>query len=100
MNADYDSVAQGGEIGNISLPHGHSSSVPQDTHKQVVVAPAEGGTERTQHAVEDEFMNLEVGAFEPHADDVGPADHGTVKGDAPGAGGGLQIEGDTEEEAN
>ncbi len=93
----YDSVAQGGEMGNISLPHSRpAAGVPEG---RTVVNPAEGLTESTQRAAEADFMRMEVTAFEPHikAEPDPGARHEAIGGDAPSAGGGAQTAGDSEE---
>jgi hypothetical protein len=101
---NYDSKHQGGDVGNISTSQG------QDVFSFTSPAGAagsgggsdgrgsnyaEGGTERAERAAEAEYMNLEVNAFEPHAKDVGRADRGVIAGDAPSAGGGAQVAGET-----
>lgn len=93
----YDSVAQGGELGNISVPH--ARPVTGVAEGRGVVAPAEGLAEAAGLAVEADFMRLEVTDFEPHAQAVADpgAHHEAVGGDAPSAGGGAQIAGDSGE---
>ena len=90
----HDSVAAGGEQGNISLQ-------AIDPAPDPVLAPAEASSDRAEHAAEAEFMELELTAFEPHAGRVhGGASSagGGVAGDAPAAGDGLQVAGDAQEE--
>lgn len=89
-------MAQGGETGNISVSR--SRPAAGAAQARVVVAPAEGGTERAERAAEADFMRMEVTAFEPHAPEVAEhGAHGAVGGDAPSAGGGAQIAGDSGE---
>lgn len=92
----YNSVAQGGAVGNISVPHGRPAA--SGAVSPPVVAPQEGLTERTEHAAEGDYMKMEVTAFEPQAEKVASGEHGVVGGDAPSAGGGMQMAGDAFEE--
>lgn len=70
-------------MGNISL-QGYGAV------GDAVIAPAEGGTERAEHAAEGEFMDLEMGVFEQYAAREAHGGGGAVMGDAPAAGDGLQ----------
>jgi len=85
------SVSAGGEVGNIAL------QVHREIGEEVSV-PAESGGDRAEHAAELQYMELEVDALGAKASHTISHGGGSIGGDAPAAGNGMQISGNGEKQ--
>lgn len=85
-----DNTSPDGSVGNISM--NRKLEKQDEKESPDVISPAESNTERVERAAQQQFMDLQINAFEPHARIIQEkkTGHEGVDGDAPSAGDGYQ----------